>query len=305
MSKSSIALYAGIFSWPFLTLWLFYIDKIQYSIILIAVLVLCRLFIAFVKGKSSSTDKNHITNTDAQDNDKNMRQEKEHGYLSEKDSNAYNPQVVGKEFSAAVAAIANTKATVDRTEANKVAQNAATEAATMDKNAANGAVEDSSDDESKIKAKSASHALIYKKSVRFKENYSRMSAIISLIAVVLVGSLYLFVDRETAVFYYPVCLSLCFFTVFFSSLIFKPSVITMIAFLTVKDIDEREIVYTTRLTMIWCVYFLINALIAGLTIYLNNKEMWALYSGGISYVIMGTLFIGERLFRPHLRNLIA
>lgn len=141
--------------------------------------------------------------------------------------------------------------------------------------------------------------------VNFKKIIPRIVAVLAVVAVVVMSLLFLLVEKDKVIFYYPVVISLLFFCGFFTSLIYPPSVITLMALATLKPIDEREVLYTTRLTKIWCGYFVINAAISYSTIYFENEEYWAIYSGGISYVIMGSLLIGEMVFRPYLRKLIT
>jgi uncharacterized membrane protein len=58
--------------------------------------------------------------------------------------------------------------------------------------------------------------------------------------------------------------------------------------------------YTRRVTEVWCAFFVLNAAAAAYTAIYATREAWALYNGVIAYVLMGTLFVAERLLRSRL-----
>ncbi|NQD35551.1 hypothetical protein HPT27_00860 [Permianibacter sp. IMCC34836] len=106
--------------------------------------------------------------------------------------------------------------------------------------------------------------------------------------------------------YYPVIISLSMLILFAGSLIWPPSIIARIARLELGvELDAREVRYTARLTLIWCGFFIINATVALLTSLQPNVAIWALYNGLLSYLLMGSLLFGERLFRARLRDWLA
>jgi uncharacterized membrane protein len=106
--------------------------------------------------------------------------------------------------------------------------------------------------------------------------------------------------------YYPVLISLTMLVLFAGSLRWPPTMIERIARLeNGGEIDAREIRYTYRLTQIWCLFFLVNGSIALLTAVQPSAAIWALYNGLLSYLLMGALIFGERLFRHRLRNWLA
>ena len=51
------------------------------------------------------------------------------------------------------------------------------------------------------------------------------------------------------------------------------------------------------MTIVWCCFFIINGGIAAYTTFFCSREVWALYNGGISYALMGTLFVVEYIIR--------
>lgn len=52
-----------------------------------------------------------------------------------------------------------------------------------------------------------------------------------------------------------------------------------------------------QVTVAWCVFFVLNAAISGLLAFAAPTRWWAIYSGGIAYGLMGTMFAGEYIFR--------
>ncbi len=55
--------------------------------------------------------------------------------------------------------------------------------------------------------------------------------------------------------------------------------------------------YTTWVTRIWVVFFLINALVATVLALRGSREAWVLYNGFLAYVAVAALFAGEYAFR--------
>ncbi|MFZ5844126.1 MAG: hypothetical protein ACOY3E_14660 [Pseudomonadota bacterium] len=103
--------------------------------------------------------------------------------------------------------------------------------------------------------------------------------------------------------YYPVLISLTMLLLFAGSLRWSPSIIERIARIeNGGELDAREVQYTRKLTAIWCVFFLLNALIAVFTALQPSAAWWAIYNGLVSYLLMAVLLFGERLFRNRLRN---
>ena len=95
---------------------------------------------------------------------------------------------------------------------------------------------------------------------------------------------------------YPVLVSLAFL-VFFAFSLKNEAVITKIARLKEPDLDEKGMIYTRNLTKIWCAFFVFNATLSLALALIEDKLYWSVYSGAVSYALMGTLFFGEILFR--------
>lgn len=100
---------------------------------------------------------------------------------------------------------------------------------------------------------------------------------------------------------YPVFVSLMFFTVFASSLVYPPTVVERLARLEDPDLPPKGVIYTRKVTQVWCVFFLINAAISLVTIWHGDPWLWSLYNGGIFYLLMGLLMVAEMAVRRKVK----
>ena len=97
--------------------------------------------------------------------------------------------------------------------------------------------------------------------------------------------------------YYPAVVNAVFLSCFALSLWFPPTVVERIARLQYPDLDAKGILYTRRVTQVWCAFLLCNGCIALSTAISGNTAVWAFYNGFLSYVLMGILFACEWLVR--------
>jgi len=118
------------------------------------------------------------------------------------------------------------------------------------------------------------------------------------IAVLLITVVF---DIELGVLLYPVAMNLGLLTIFAYSLYKKPSVIETFARIQEPELDEFAVKYTEKVTMIWCLFFIINGTISLYTVFYLSVELWTLYNGLISYVLMGTLMTVEFLVRKRVK----
>jgi uncharacterized membrane protein len=101
--------------------------------------------------------------------------------------------------------------------------------------------------------------------------------------------------------YYPVVVNVLMLALFGSSLFLGQTMIERFARLREPNLPESGIRYTRTVTQIWCIFFIINGSIALITCF-GSLEAWTLYNGLISYVLMGSLFLGEFLVRRKMRE---
>jgi uncharacterized membrane protein len=101
---------------------------------------------------------------------------------------------------------------------------------------------------------------------------------------------------------YPILVSLGFAAVFGHSLVRGPSIVERIARLREPHLPDWAVTYTRHVTAVWVVFFLLNAAISTATAVSDDLQLWTLYNGVVSYVLMGTLFAGEFAVRTYLRR---
>ena len=99
---------------------------------------------------------------------------------------------------------------------------------------------------------------------------------------------------------YPVVVSLGLLASFGLTLKRGPSMIERFARLREPDLGPAGVLYTRRVTMVWCAFFAINAAIAAWTALAASREAWLLYNGFVSYCLVGALFAGEWLVRKRV-----
>ncbi|MFH7765893.1 septation protein IspZ [Acinetobacter sp. BSP-28] len=120
---------------------------------------------------------------------------------------------------------------------------------------------------------------------------------------ILCGSLSLILKDHAWLKLYPVFMSVGACMIFASTLIHPPSMIERFARLAEPDLPEAGVIWTRKVTMVWCGFFILNALIALATVLFASMQTWVLYNGFISYVLMGLLLLGEFILRKRQQRL--
>jgi uncharacterized membrane protein len=96
---------------------------------------------------------------------------------------------------------------------------------------------------------------------------------------------------------YPVLVNVVMLLLFAWSLHKPPSVIERLARLQHPNLPPEGVIYTRRVTQVWCAFFVVNGGIALTTALWSSIEVWSLYNGLIAYLLMGFLFVGEYIVR--------
>lgn len=110
--------------------------------------------------------------------------------------------------------------------------------------------------------------------------------------------------RETSLLlYYPVAVNTLLFILFFSSLRARQSVVERLARLSEPDLSPTGVIYTRRVTQVWCLFFVCNGFLALYTCLKGDVALWALYNGGVSYLLIGLLMGIEWIVRKRLQRL--
>jgi len=96
---------------------------------------------------------------------------------------------------------------------------------------------------------------------------------------------------------YPPLVSLSLAATFAWSLAHPPTAIERIARLTTPDLPPKAVAYTRTVTKIWMIFFLVNATIASICAVWFTLWIWTLWTGLVSYVLIGVLILGEVVVR--------
>jgi uncharacterized membrane protein len=99
---------------------------------------------------------------------------------------------------------------------------------------------------------------------------------------------------------YPVVVNALLLALFGASLVHPPSAVERLARLTQPHLPPAGVVYTRKVTWIWCGFFAGNGALAAATALWGSPAQWALYNGLVAYVLMGLLFGGEWLVRQRV-----
>ncbi|MCE3251041.1 MAG: hypothetical protein K0Q67_51 [Cellvibrio sp.] len=100
---------------------------------------------------------------------------------------------------------------------------------------------------------------------------------------------------------YPVLVSAVLLGVFGFSLLRPPNMIERFARLQQPDLPDHAIPYTRKVTWVWCGFFVLNGVIASATVFASD-QVWALYNGLVSYVLIGLLLLGEYCVRIRVQK---
>lgn len=102
---------------------------------------------------------------------------------------------------------------------------------------------------------------------------------------------------------YPVLVNAGFLAAFGYSLMVPPSMVERLARLREPDLPPAAVRYTRRVTQVWCGFFIFNGAAALATALWASDALWSLYTGVISYALMGMLFGAEFLLRLRFKRL--
>lgn len=120
---------------------------------------------------------------------------------------------------------------------------------------------------------------------------------------IICGGLSLVFHQQQWIKLYPVAMSLGALSIFAYTLLNPPSMIERFARIFEPDLPSEGVIWTKKVTIVWCIFFILNALIAVLTVFFAPMHIWVLYNGVISYLVMGVLFTGEFFLRKRQQRL--
>ncbi len=124
--------------------------------------------------------------------------------------------------------------------------------------------------------------------------------IVAVLGVVLTMLLW---GEQLGLKFYPVMMNAGFLLVFAGSLLYPPTMVERIAKLAKSETTPQSIRYMRQVTLVWALFFLANGTVALYTAVWGSSELWLLYNGCLSYILIGVLAGGEWLVRQRvMRN---
>ncbi|GAB4259658.1 MAG: hypothetical protein Kow0065_09710 [Methylomicrobium sp.] len=110
-------------------------------------------------------------------------------------------------------------------------------------------------------------------------------------------------DVETLRFY-PALMNLGLLSVFAASLYCPPSIVERFARIQQPDLPPEGVIYTRRVTGVWCGFFLLNGTVSAATALWCSFEVWSLYNGLIAYLLIGLLMAIEYWIRQKTQHYV-
>ncbi len=100
-------------------------------------------------------------------------------------------------------------------------------------------------------------------------------------------------------FLLPALINAALLTTFGASLWKSPPIVETFARLQAGDLSTEEVTYCRTVTKVWCGFFALNcAAIVWLALE-GTSAQWALYTGLVSYLLVGVLFSAEYVYRHY------
>ena len=109
------------------------------------------------------------------------------------------------------------------------------------------------------------------------------------------------IGRTEALLYYPVLVNILLCVVFALSLRSSEPLLLRIIRARGITMSEHGEGYLTRLTGVWAGFFALNGVVAFWTTK-ASLEVWTLYNGFISYLLVATLMLSEWLYRRRYKR---
>ena len=95
---------------------------------------------------------------------------------------------------------------------------------------------------------------------------------------------------------YPVLMNASVCTIFALSLRKTPLITKFAQKMRKEHLDEKTLIYTKNATKAWAIFMLCTTFISLITVFLSN-EIWVIYNGFVSYVLIGIMMLAEYIVR--------
>ena len=113
-----------------------------------------------------------------------------------------------------------------------------------------------------------------------------------------------FADSELVLKLYPTFVNLGLLAAFGYTLIHPPSMIERLVRRFGMRITQRGIGYTRGVTMLWCMFFALNAGVSAYITFTSTIEAWTFYNGFLAYILVAALFVIELGFRQIYKRIV-
>jgi uncharacterized membrane protein len=124
-----------------------------------------------------------------------------------------------------------------------------------------------------------------------------LDALRVLLPVALLAALGALLDDERLVLAMPVLINGVLLVQFAASLLRGPTVIERFARLKAGELDEAQVAHCRQVTVAWCIFFVLNGGVSAALAFLGLRTLWAIYTGGVAYALMGLMFSVEYVVR--------
>lgn len=114
------------------------------------------------------------------------------------------------------------------------------------------------------------------------------------LALLVIGALN---NDETLFLLMPGFISLVLGGFFLKSWYKPPSMIESFALMSISDLTEETRLYCRRVTFVWAMFMLSNAIVIAYLSFYASRATWTLYTGVIAYLLMGLFFAVEFGYR--------
>ena len=108
-------------------------------------------------------------------------------------------------------------------------------------------------------------------------------------------------NQEIFLRLYPVLMNSCVCAIFALSLRKTPIITQFAQKMQHKPLDKHQLIYTKQATKAWAIFMLCNTVISLITVFLST-EIWTIYNGFISYVLIGIMMLCEYVVRKRIHR---
>ena len=126
------------------------------------------------------------------------------------------------------------------------------------------------------------------------------AGIMLVMVIAVIGYLMQPAYRQYLLFLPPILMLLSLFILFSQSLLAgQTPLITRYASMLGDSLDKRHLRYNRNLTSIWSAFFLLMTITSILLAIFSSLEVWSFFTYVVSYLLLGSFFIIEFMFRKH------